>query len=252
MSDQSSGFCSRCGTSLQADAKFCHACGATVQKLPVISPSTRQQASKVASKEYVILGIIIALVSLMGLWAYLVNHSQMESKPNGNFAARPSAPPIVGGTAESATPEIRKAKPVQLTNAGKITTATAGFQESSDNAWVYRAFRDKLGKGKIRVARLFSLNDVNFGFPYSGSQPMRLAVRFDDGPVQKFTLHAADDGSGNAAFVSGYDQFVNKLRKAKTLKIEAPFYQEGTHIFEFDVHGLDWRKTDEAIVDGLP
>lgn len=206
-----------------------------------------------------------------------------QSLPNGietkwELGGQIERPAYRGRTAESATPEIRKAKPVQLTNAGKITTPTAGFQESGDDDWVYRAFRDKLGKGKIRVARLFSRNDVNFGFPYSGSQPMRLelrehprygrnvvlimergqfgtssiAIRFDDGPVQTFALRPADDGSRNVAFVSGYDQFVSKLRKAKILKIEAPFYQEGTRTFEFDVHGLDWRKTDEAIVDGLP
>jgi hypothetical protein len=65
------------------------------------------------------LGIIIAVLSLMGLgYAYLSNHFQMESKPNRNVVGGSSAPPTVGGSAESATPEIRKAKPVQPANAG--------------------------------------------------------------------------------------------------------------------------------------
>src|SRR5437588_799436 len=42
--------CSRCGTSIQADANFCHACGAPAQKLPAPPQSLRQEPSTLHPK----------------------------------------------------------------------------------------------------------------------------------------------------------------------------------------------------------
>ena len=36
------------------------------------------------------------------------------------------------------------------------------------------------------------------------------------------------------------ESFIDELRKAKRLKIEADFFQEGPRVFEFDVRGLNW------------
>ena len=148
-------------------------------------------------------------------------------------------------------------------------------EERARVKWYYDTSEDQMGRGEQSSAETTSLDTVNFGFPYSGEQhatlrlqkhltygrdvilkiergqfmtsssdygqQRRIAVRFDDGPIQYFTLRPAADGRANLAFVSGYDRFVSKLRKAKSVTIEAPFFQEGTRVFEFDVHGLEWK-----------
>ena len=41
-------------------------------------------------------------------------------------------------------------------------------------------------------------------------------------------------------FIHDNETFISQLRKTKSLKIEADFYQEGPRVFEFEVGGLDW------------
>ena len=64
-------------------------------------------------------------------------------------------------------------------------------------------------------------------------------VRFDDGKLQEFGFWEPSDGRVGAVGINGPRRFIGQLRKSKTVKIEAEFWQEGTRVFEFDVHGLD-------------
>jgi len=41
-------------------------------------------------------------------------------------------------------------------------------------------------------------------------------------------------------FIGNYNSFVAELKKAKTLRIEALFFSQGSRIFEFEVAGLKW------------
>ena len=41
-------------------------------------------------------------------------------------------------------------------------------------------------------------------------------------------------------FIEGDDWFVRQLRKAKSVSIEAEFFQEGGQVFHFDAAGLSW------------
>ena len=69
-----------------------------------------------------------------------------------------------------------------------------------------------------------------------------VTVRFDDGELWKFDIGEPEDGTTGLLFMRPVDaeSFIDELLKAKRLKIEANFYQEGRRVFEFDVHGLDW------------
>jgi hypothetical protein len=137
--------------------------------------------------------------------------------------------------------------------------------------WVYSEFQDDMGRGTTRMAKLVSSNTVHFGFPYKGETHATLklrrspksgqaimltvergqflstytkdfvTVRFDDGELQKFAIGEPEDSTSDLRFIHDDNgTFINQLRGAKSLKIEATFYQEGTEAFEFDVHGLDW------------
>jgi hypothetical protein len=136
---------------------------------------------------------------------------------------------------------------------------------------VYVEYLDKMGRITAKVAQFVSSNTVRFfGFPYQGEihawltlqnspkpgQDIMLrvergqfvssytkdfvTVRFDDGELQKFTIGDPEDGTSDRRFIHDNGTFINQLRQAKSLKIEADFYEEGSRVFEFDVRLLDW------------
>ncbi len=152
----------------------------------------------------------------------------------------------------------------------EVMSADAGTDSKiieSTIGWQYSDAQDKMGRGSIRMARLSSDNTVSFRFPYSGEQRAELVVRsnssgndvllllrkgqfvcgsgecsvnvkFDDNAIQKYKATTADNGATNVLFIKNYKQFVRNLKTAKSLLIEASFYQEGQHVFNFSPEGL--------------
>ncbi len=138
--------------------------------------------------------------------------------------------------------------------------------------WAYSEYQDEMGRGTTKLAQVVSSNTVRFGFPYQGETRATLqlrkspkygqdvmvrvergqfvssytknfvTVRFDDGELWKFAIGEPEDGATGLLFMRPVDaeSFIDQLRKAKSLKIEADFYQEGPRVFEFAVRGLDW------------
>jgi len=150
--------------------------------------------------------------------------------------------------------------------------ATAAPVPAGPTKWIYSEHQDEMGRGTTRVAQIISSNTVHFGFPYEGEtraalelrrspkygQDVMLRVergqfvssythnsitaRFDDGELWKFEVGEPLDSTPGVLFLRPVDaeSFMIELPKAKKLKIEADFYQEGPRVFEFDVHGLNW------------
>ena len=138
--------------------------------------------------------------------------------------------------------------------------------------WHYQFGTDEMTGKKIWQVSVTSTNEVDFGFPYSGSQHGTLAlrvhprwgkdvflylergqflcgteectvlVRFDDGPPQRFNASEASDNSTEILFIRDYPRFVGRIKKAKHVAIEAQFFQEGSKVFQFDVAGLNWDR----------
>lgn len=137
-------------------------------------------------------------------------------------------------------------------------------------AWGYSESVDSMGRGTVKIATVESANLVEFRFPYGGAQRAELdlivrpwlgkdvllslknahflcqmdgcnvTVRFDNGKAERFSASGPSDHSTTAIFIRGYDRFVRQLARAKVLRIEAQFYQDGSRVFEFDVSGLKW------------
>jgi len=157
----------------------------------------------------------------------------------------------------------------------KAATYSAEQQSHVDvsaiaTTWVYSEYQDDMGRGTTRMAKLVSSNTVHFGFPYKGETHATLklrrspksgqaimltvergqflstytkdfvTVRFDDGELQKFAIGEPEDSTTDVRFIHDNGTFINQLRRAKSLRIEATFYEEGPQVFEFDVSGLDW------------
>ena len=140
-------------------------------------------------------------------------------------------------------------------------------------AWTFDTEKDKMGQGEIKMAHVESTNQVDFDFPYKGPQKGQLIlrthpqhgkdvmlqikkgqflcridgcnvmVRFDEGKPQRIHANPPSDHSSTVIFITGFDRVLAGLRKAKVVRIQAEFYQEGNQVFEFDVAGLgDWPK----------
>jgi hypothetical protein len=56
----------------------------------------------------------------------------------------------------------------------------------------------------------------------------------------EFDIRESVERTTGLLFIHDDEEFISELRKAKSVKIEADFYQEGPRVFEFDVRGLDW------------
>lgn len=135
--------------------------------------------------------------------------------------------------------------------------------------WTYSSYQDAMTSKPTFIARINSENSVNFGFPYEGSQKGLLTlrkdpkhgydayfsieegqilcrsydgctvrVRFDENEAQNYSAIGPSDSSSTTIFIKNFDRFYAKLKNAKVVRIQVPFYQEGERVFEFQVDGF--------------
>jgi hypothetical protein len=151
------------------------------------------------------------------------------------------------------------------------STETPKAEETKTN-WQYSEDADKMTNEKRYFASCVSLNEIEFEFPYNGGSNFTLTLRnmgkgneivlqvskgqfmpsimssdycrvkFDDGETSKYTYNSSADGSGDVIFLDNTPKFLSKLKKAKKLMIEAPFFNAGRQVINFDVAGLSWKK----------
>lgn len=142
----------------------------------------------------------------------------------------------------------------------------------SKGSWSYSDTEDQMGRGRIHLASVESNNTISLDFPYEGEQHGRLVLRqhpkhgndvyltiergqlldseynspvvarFDDDRPLSFATSGPSDHSTETLFLRGnaFTQFVNRLKTAKTVRIEAPVYQGGNQVFVFNVEGFSW------------
>jgi len=142
--------------------------------------------------------------------------------------------------------------------------------EPTAENWHYLDSEDSMTGKPGRTAGVISTNTVAFNFPYAGEQHATLFlrahprhgkdvmltiekgqflcsisgcsvfVRFDDKPPRRFSASEPADHKTTMLFIGNYNSFVAELKKAKTLRIEALFFSQGSRVFVFDVAGLKW------------
>jgi len=138
--------------------------------------------------------------------------------------------------------------------------------------WTNEENEDKMSGEKRFYTYTTSTNEIEFDFPYQGGSSFTLLVRnmgkanevaltvskgqfmpsimnersvrvkFDDEKPFNYSYAGTSDGSATTIFIVNANQFINKLKKAKKLMIEAPFYDAGMQIIYFDVEGFKWNK----------
>ena len=139
------------------------------------------------------------------------------------------------------------------------------------SSWTYTTSTDAMTGGTIKAAYTRSTNTVSFAFPYGGPQHATLAlrkhprhgqdvfltlergqflcppfdgctvlIRFDGGTATRWNAIEPVDHRTTALFINNDKAFVARLRRAKTIRFAANFFQESEHLFIFNVAGLVW------------
>lgn len=136
--------------------------------------------------------------------------------------------------------------------------------------WVYSDDTDKMTNKVNYFATIVSNEPVDLEFPYdkgskgiftirkmdgrlgavltvSGSQFTsdvyggNVSIKFDEEAGRTYSFSGASDGSSDVIFINNTKLLIQKLKKAKTMLIEAEFYSNGNKIMEFDVSNFEWK-----------
>jgi hypothetical protein len=213
--------CKECQKEVSSSAVSCPHCGAKVPH------------GSFAKVLLIGFGILVLVSMFMGS---LARNTSSPSAPPSTYSAS-TAPPVAADT----TPH-----------------------------WTYVTGQDAMMQKPIKYASVESINELNFGFPYQGAQHATLtlrthprfgksailriergqflcgidgcsiAVRFDAGKPQRFSVDEPSDHSTTYLFIDNYDGFLASVRKSKKVYIAAEFYQQGSPVMEFDTSKLNW------------
>lgn len=66
-----------------------------------------------------------------------------------------------------------------------------------------------------------------------------ISAKFDNSPIEKYTVLKTQDHSNNVFFIKNESKFIKQIIKSKKLIIEATFYKEGNQQFKFNLEGFD-------------
>ncbi len=144
--------------------------------------------------------------------------------------------------------------------------------EEPEPNWKYEEHADKMTGDKSYYAICESTNAIEFDFPYNGGSTMGIQVRnmgkgndvlitiskgqfmsnydnseflrakFDDEQPMNLSYIETADHSSDVIFIASANKFIAKLKTAKKLMLEAPFYNSGRQIGEFNLEGLEWTR----------
>lgn len=156
-------------------------------------------------------------------------------------------------------------------NQSSENMATVASTNNVKPVWTYELSKDEMRSSTTKWAWTESTNIVDLGFPYgeqrgmiqvrqspkfgldiiigardgqilcSSYQRTYISVKFDNGPIQRYRCSNASDGSSNMVFIEGSRNFLKKLKKSKTVIVEAEFFQNGLHQMKFKTEGLNWE-----------
>jgi hypothetical protein len=176
----------------------------------------------------------------------------------GSRSPRRSSSQPADAAATGATSQPRETLTAKSAAAEPVT--------SPEDKWSYQSNEDSMTSKPVRYAAIESENTVEFDFPYTGSQrgtltlrqhpthgfdviftiqkgqllcqsyqDCQIRVRFDEDQPEAWSAVGPSDNSTTAILLHSESRFLQRLRKAKTVRIQVPVYQEGSPSFEFDV-----------------
>jgi len=132
------------------------------------------------------------------------------------------------------------------TEKNKMTSGDIKYASIDANELLYFSWSHKGGAtATFTVRKKEGENDIYLQvskgmFNSNGSYANMLRIRFDDGQSFRVSYSRPSDNSSNTIFLGSVPTILNKLKKAKKMRIEVEFYMDGTRVIEFDVAGFTW------------
>jgi len=212
--------CRDCGNQIGKSATSCPQCGGKVRRTSLLTM------------------IVAALFFVVILVAVLIPKKDLNQS-TGSTAASASEQARLATMAPERRAQEEKKRREETTTEEERRLQRLGLR------WNYLESQDKMGRGTIRNATVSSTNEIQFGFPYQGSQRATLqlrihpkyrkdiilsiergqflcgldrcvvTVRFDNGKAQTYSASEPADHSTTYLFLRNYDRFVAALRKSK-------------------------------------
>ncbi|RXZ42675.1 hypothetical protein [Crenobacter cavernae] len=165
----------------------------------------------------------------------------------------------------------------QIEAARSSPSSTAPSQPAAPpSKWSYDSKEDKMRGQSRYFASLTSSDMIQLAFPYNGGTDLELvlrddpehgkdimlwmskgqlpcysydgcsfSVKFDDGPIQRFSAAGPASSGSDTLFISGpagRKKFMAGLRKAKRMIVEVNVYDAGRQQFTFEPVGLQWER----------
>lgn len=267
--------CTKCGTVISADWRFCSSCGTEVSTLPdsQTAPTSSQgaqqleagtdEASSAQSDQRVFFSIGVVAVVLILVSAVILASS---TKPNGGAATSTVASPSEVDDLATQAASDAVAEAVEAAASDGVEA-----NASAPSNWTYSEDTDKIRNSSSYFATTTSTNTIHQDPPYDSDTFMKLTLRkspaygvdviltissgqmmcpsyegcsgtikFDNSPAQRVRFAGPADNSSDTIFLEGTRAFIAKLKTAKKLVVEKTLYQAGNPQFEFDVSGLKW------------
>lgn len=138
------------------------------------------------------------------------------------------------------------------------------------SAWQYSDQEDKMTSKKIYFATVDAKDLLQLNFPYNGGSTASLLIqyrdgqsypvlevtkgqfmagvdgediriRFDEGKAMTFSGNSPADEDTKVLFITPAARFIEKLKKAKRIIIQAEMFNDGTQTMEFDTENLIWK-----------
>lgn len=155
-----------------------------------------------------------------------------------------------------------------------LNSDTEQVSQVIDTGWEYFSKTDEMTDKETKWASMKSVNSFEFDFPYNGGSYLTLSVRkspkygtdvyihiskgqflaseyngtnkvsvrFDEDTPITFSTNEPSDGSSDLLFINNTKRFIERAKSAKSIKIQATFYQEGDRVFTFTTtHPLEWE-----------
>lgn len=148
-----------------------------------------------------------------------------------------------------------------------VAVDSVGYLDSEvKNGWNYESEIDEMDGSTTKRAIITSSNIVEFDPPYESGSTLSICirktkkygtdimisisngqfvsseyngtnyvtVRFDNNAPIKFTTVEPSDYSNDLLFLQNPKKFIKLAKNAKTIKIEAPFFNDGWRVFRFN------------------
>jgi hypothetical protein len=209
-------------------------------KLNSESMSNKDEVPEGARKQdrwflYLLLGV----AAFIGILAFLLPQNTTLNKP------APEQSVLTPETTRSTITPDKWEYSSETYGIDNASFKSATINSSSPVSFAF-PYNKSNNKGHLTIAKrgkqiqaYLTVDTGQFNSSFSG-QPIK--VKFDQGKTRAFNGVEPTDHQSGWLFLTDAKGFILALKKAKTVKMEAEFYREGSRVFVFDVAGIDIKR----------